>query len=266
MRSKLRLRGNDSPFSIRRRTKTNPSVYDSHSFLFFTHLPSIFPFSYLRTFQTQGKTIFDTPIYSCPDACSVLCLPLDRWFFVFHRFSLLLRFTAASSFRDPLSRQRYSRVKSYYVVQCVFVLDYDQSLGCVVETLPHHRSRRRSSFQIARIWNPRRHVTFRANSRAFTGLSRNSRISSSRTLKLLTASTRSRIDCRRDANVRIHYFIDVPASWLGVRWITAPPHRAISGCTNARTFLDGAAIDPWSLDLTAEVFRLPFVHAKKEGE
>lgn len=147
----------------------------------------------------------------------------------------VLRLLRAFSFRDPLSKQRYSNV---------FVLDYDQSLGCVVETLPHHRSRRRSSFQIARIWNPRRHVTFRANSRAFTGLSRNSRISSSRTLKLLTASTRSRIDCRRDANVRIHYFIDVPASWLGVRWITAPPHRATSGCTNARTFLDGAAIDP----------------------
>lgn len=87
-RSKLRLRGNDSSFSIRRRTKTNPSVYDSHSylflyFLFFTRLPSTFPFSYLRTFQTQGKTIFDTPIHFCPDACSVLCLPLDRWFFVF---------------------------------------------------------------------------------------------------------------------------------------------------------------------------------------
>lgn len=97
-RSKLRLRDNDSPFSIRRRTKTNTSVYDSHSFLFFTRLPSIFPFSYLRTFQTQGKTIFDTPIHFRPDACSVLCLPLDRWFFVFHRFSLLLRFTAASSF------------------------------------------------------------------------------------------------------------------------------------------------------------------------
>lgn len=106
MRLKLRLRGDDSPFSIRRRTKTNPSVYDSHSFLFlyvlfFTRLPSIFPFSYLRTFQTQGKTIFDTPIHSCPDACSVLCLPLDRWFFVFHRFSSLLRFTAASSFFIP---------------------------------------------------------------------------------------------------------------------------------------------------------------------
>lgn len=102
-RSKLRLRDNDSPFSIRRRTKTNPSVYDPHSFLFlyflfFTRLPSIFPFSYLRTFQTQGKTIFDTSIHFCPDACSVLCLPLDRRFFVFHRFSLLLRFTAASSF------------------------------------------------------------------------------------------------------------------------------------------------------------------------